>query len=220
MTSFYEKIMELPLFKGADFNLIHNFIEKTPLLFNRYADGDSIIYQDEACEGVTCLLDGIIIIENRFGNDQYILRRKLKHGIVLGAEFLFGLRTQYPYSVRAVGKCSTVTFSKSQYVMRLHDSNILMVNYLNYLSKRAQKGFNSFNRDGECNEMWLLKNFIELSTERHSYDIELICPKENSIFSNVSKNFIEQLKQMHFNRLVEIKSDNRLYIPDRSQFLA
>lgn len=135
----YETIMDLPLFKGVGKDQVSQFLEKIPLTFNNYEEGEEISSPGEEVKMIKFIIRGEVDICNRLeGNDITVVERS-GVGRVLGADRLFGISTGYPFRIVAREKTSIMQFKKDQYVNLLYSDRIYMLNFFNYLSLRAQR---------------------------------------------------------------------------------
>ncbi len=139
MSTMYEMIMDLPLFKGVGKDQVSLFLEKTNVGFSNYNDGDTVIALGEEATMVKFVISGSVKIIHSLASCPIMIEEYCDPGRVLGADRLFGMTTGYPFWVKAVGKTSIMEFSKGQYVNLLHSDRIYMLNFFNYLSLRAQR---------------------------------------------------------------------------------
>ena len=63
MNTMYETLMNIPLFKGVSHDQISSFVEKTPLHFHTFNDGELVMGRNDLCSNVVCLLTGSLRIE-------------------------------------------------------------------------------------------------------------------------------------------------------------
>lgn len=171
MYSMYEKIMNLPLFKGMSFEAINQFAAKTPLSFSKFKEGEVILNQDTVCNTVKCLMSGEVQKTTCLFNNQIEISEKLKDGIVIGIEHLFGLNTRYGFTVRALNDCSIMEFSKKIFFHWLQTDKIILVNYLNYLSLAAQKDVDIIKSSEVNNTEMLLKVVIDMIKNKKAQDV-------------------------------------------------
>lgn len=136
--SMYETIMDLPLFKGTSHVQISDFLEFTHLNFLRYEENELIVKGGTPCHDLVFLLSGSASVEVPVLNGQATVHIILGLGSVIGANHLFGMHTDYPDDVRALETTSVMQIMKHQYLELLKTDNIYLINYLNYLSYRAQ----------------------------------------------------------------------------------
>lgn len=146
MTTMYEMIMDLPLFKGVGKDHISLFLEKTNIGFRNYNGGEILADIGEAVRMVRFVISGEINIIHRLEDVGVTVEERTGFGKVLGADRLFGLDTGYPYRAVAATRTSIMEFSKEQYINLLHSDNIYMLNFFNYLSLRAQRPVDAIKR--------------------------------------------------------------------------
>ncbi len=139
MASMYERIMGLPLFKGLGEAQISSFLEKTHLEFRNCKPGEIIVGRGERISKVMLLLSGRVKLSLKIENHDIYIIQKYSGGNVLCVERLFGMDTCSPYEIEALCESTVISFSKERYVNLLGSDNIFLINYLNYLSFRAQK---------------------------------------------------------------------------------
>lgn len=135
----YELIMDLPLFKGVSKDQVSLFLEKTNIGFENYRPGDLLAELGEPVRMVRFVISGDISLIHPLEEIGIVIEERSGFGKVLGADRLFGLATGYPYNAVALTRTSVMEFSKEQYVNLLHSDNIYMLNFFNYLSRRAQR---------------------------------------------------------------------------------
>lgn len=133
-------IMNLPLFKGLSHEQVSAFLEKTHVDFKKYENGDTIVDYSDRVGTIKCVISGKVSVLHRLGrNGSLRVVEVLEAGNVIGADRLFGMDTEYGSMIKAMGDVSVMEFSKEQYFGLLTTGNIFLLNYLNYLSLRAQK---------------------------------------------------------------------------------
>lgn len=143
MSTMYEMIMDLPLFKGVSKDLVSLFLEKTHIGFKNYNVGEMLAEKGEPVNMVRFVISGDISLIHPLDEVGITIEERSGFGKVLGADRLFGMATGYPYNAVAKTKASIMEFSKAQYVNLLHSDRIYMLNFFNYLSLRAQRPVDS-----------------------------------------------------------------------------
>lgn len=146
MTSMYEMIMDLPLFKGVSKEHVSSFLEKTHVGFSNYQCGGVLAEPTDEVSRVRFIISGEVNLIHPLEQVGVTVSERTGFGKVLGADRLFGLAKEYPYKAVAVKKTSVMEFSKEQYVNLLHSDSIYMLNFFNYLSLRAQRSVDSLRR--------------------------------------------------------------------------
>lgn len=221
MYSMYEKLMSLPLFKGASQEMIHNFAEKTPLEFSRYEDRQTVIRPSDVCASVKCLISGTVVKEQNLCCGEISLREYFGAGVVLGVERLFGLDTKYGCRVKAVDSCGIMEFPKKHYVQLLQSSQLFMINYLNYLSRLAQNCANSLRKYRYGNMESELGFLIQTATSPLAEKIEIESADKPiwDLFGRDEREGIRKSENLTRRGAVEILSDKVLLIPSRAALL-
>ncbi len=138
MSTMYDVIMDLPLFKGVSHNQLSDFLEKTHIQFLRYDDGMEVVKKGEMCNYVKFIISGNIRFVQHNKNNTLSLSETLGQGNVLWPQHLYGMDTVYPATGIAEGKVSIMQFSKEQYFKALQSEMIFLLNYLNFLSLHSQ----------------------------------------------------------------------------------
>lgn len=131
--------MELPLFKGIATDQLSQILEKTKVEFLSFQHNDIILEQATMVDSISFIIKGEIRNIYKFSNLDIRIIEFLKEGSVVGAKHLLGLDTTYRHSSYAVGQTSVMRIGKEDYLSILHDNNICLLNYLNYLSAAIQR---------------------------------------------------------------------------------
>lgn len=136
----YERLMTLPIFKGVGPEQVSLFLEKTNLEFVVHNSEDIIVSQGQENKEIICILSGEIETVSTLADSGVRLIAEYGSGKVLGLSNLFGMDLSYPYAVKAITECGTMSFSKSEYLRLIREDAICLINFLNYISYRAQRG--------------------------------------------------------------------------------
>ena len=139
MSSMYETIMELPLFKGIGEEQLSQMLEKTSVEFLKFEDGELIAEASAKVEALDFILSGRIRKTYTLENFSLGIDEILGKGAVLGALNLYGLETNYKADCVALGRVSVLRISKNDYMNILLSDKIYILNFVNYLSAAAQK---------------------------------------------------------------------------------
>lgn len=214
----YEKIMYMPLFHGATVEQISYFLEKTAVNICNYSDGDVIVAEDSYVDRVRCLIDGCIRIRYCFHN--IVFEESDCSNRIIGYDRLFGLDVEQRARVLADGKVAIMEFSKEDYFKFLHYDNIFLLNFLNSLSLRGQKGVQAIKHYPGASLGEIIARTIIMLTEKTSFDLTI----SGSIFQ-IAKiaNLPEQVVEMELQHLVSlgviVLTPDSIRIPDREHFL-
>lgn len=139
MDSMYDVIMDLPLFQGVGHDKISELIEKTPFHFLKYKKGEVIVNAGEPCRHVRFIISGEVSIELCSVNKKVSLVEILEAPNVIGADFLFGKDTIYPFTATAETNCGILQIKKDDYIKILRSDKVFLFNLLNNLSRNSQK---------------------------------------------------------------------------------
>ena len=139
MSSMYETIMELPLFKGIGEDQLSQLLEKTSVEFLKFEDGETIATAEEKVQSIDFILNGRVRQTYKLTNFELAIDEILGKGSVLGALNLYGLETTYNALSMALGRVSVMRISKNDYMNILLSDRIYILNFVNYLSAAAQK---------------------------------------------------------------------------------
>lgn len=139
MSSMYETIMELPLFKGIGEDQLSLMLEKTSVEFLKYEDGDIIAENKDIVTDLNFILSGRVRQTYDLVNFPIAIDEIVGKGSVIGALHLFGMNTTYTSTCMAMGKVSIMKIGKKQYMNIIQSDKIYMLNFVNYLSAAAQK---------------------------------------------------------------------------------
>ncbi len=210
MATMYETIMNLPLFKGVSNEQVSAFLEKTHLKFTKYSAGETIASRNEPVKGIKCIISGDASAKYNFADGSNLfLTETISGGHIIGADRLFGMDTTYNSDVTALNQVSVMEFNKEQYLNLLNSAPIYLLNYLNYLSYRAQKNsdITIYCPMGELGS--ILKCLIEIFTSRRAkaisfeYDLPTL-----SKFTNLSESkIVEELELLSKKGAIEKNSE-------------
>ncbi len=160
MTTMYDIIMDLPLFRGISRAQVSAFLEKTNVEFINYKDGEILQRCGDEPQHLIYLIRGKVCAEWRNDAENVRICYMQRNGSMLGATHLFGMVRQYSTSISATGSVSVLRISKSQYINILLSDKIFLFNYLNYLSAAVQRCETAIRRQGNSNFRQLLTRWI------------------------------------------------------------
>lgn len=134
----YEILMGLPIFQGVSHAKISELIEKIKFHFLKYTGGETIVDVDEPCTNLKFLISGSVRLETLNLNRRIKVLQTLNAPNIIGAEYLFGKRTSYPYSVKAHPIAGLMQVEKADFLKILKSDIVFLFNTLNYLSRNSQ----------------------------------------------------------------------------------
>lgn len=138
MSSMYEILMDMPLFQGISHSKISELIEKIKFNFLKYLNNEQFISANDNCQQLKFLISGKAKIELYNRNKRIRVTECITGSNVIGAEYLFGKTTAYPYNVYADPEAGILQIEKADYLKILKSDSIFLFNMLNYLSRNSQ----------------------------------------------------------------------------------
>jgi len=135
----YETIQGLPLFKGTTTAQISLFLEKTNVEFLKYRPSDVLVKSGEQCSHIRFLIAGKVKSKLKVAGGAATLCSIHGEGAVFCPSRLFGLYTEYDHEVTALTGVSLMQVRKDQYFQLIQTEPIFLLNYINYLSYKAQQ---------------------------------------------------------------------------------
>lgn len=134
----YEVLMDLPLFQGVSHTKISELIEKIRFNFLKYLNNEKFISANDSCQQLRFLISGKARIEIFNMNRRIRVLETISGPNVIGAEYLFGKTTAYPYNVYAEPEAGILQIEKSDYLKIIKSDSVFLFNMLNYLSRNSQ----------------------------------------------------------------------------------
>lgn len=134
----FDTLLDLPLFRGVSRERITETIEKSKFHFLKYHFGEKVINTVDECASVCFVLSGEVKTTLEETESGIKIIQTFKGPEVLFPEFLFGPTTYYPLQATALSNTSILKVGKSDFLSILASDSIYLLNYLNYLSGKAQ----------------------------------------------------------------------------------
>lgn len=174
MASMYEKIMELPLFKGIGEEQLNQMLEKTSIEFLKFADGELIKEAGSPVRSLDFILKGEVRNTYKLLNYEIEVDEIITDGGVIGATQQYGLDTSSFTTSRAKGDVSLMRIDKAQYMNILQSDKIYLLNYMNYLSAAAQNSLIMMLDQGEPGIRRSLENLTGAIASRGAGSVVLV----------------------------------------------
>lgn len=102
-----------------------------------YSAGDILFMQDESCDYLSVVLDGVIEIQKLDADGNILIVASLEKGNVFGENLLFGDRHFYPMSVVCKNSSTVLHIHKSYVETLLQKNHEFLVIFLRILSNKA-----------------------------------------------------------------------------------
>lgn len=139
MTTMFDQLLSLPLFRGVTRARLSEVVGKVKLHFLKFPAGETILRAGEECTHLAFVLSGQVRLTAVNNNGRFIIGQTIKAPAVISPDFIFGRITTYPSTAVALDSVSIVKISKQDFVEILYSDHVFMLNYLNTLSVNAQK---------------------------------------------------------------------------------
>ena len=207
MNSMYELLMGLPLFQGVSHARISELIEKIKFHFLKYLENEQLIEKGDSCKQLKFLISGSVKLELTNNNKRIRIFETLSAPNVLGAEYLFGRSTVYPYNVSA---------SPSAGIMQIEKADYLKI--LNYLSRNSQTPMEAVLSltSGSIAERFAF--WIISLTHKDATDIVINC-KQKDMYTMLGvqrSSFINTLTELQSDGIIDFTS-TEIFIKDRER---
>ncbi len=138
MDNMFDKLLYLPLFQGVSHERLSATVEKVPFHFLKFKRGDKIIDRGDECTHVRFIISGRVRMVYESRSLKFSISHELVGPEVIAPDYLFGLDTCYPFTLKAIEECGILQVSKNDYVEMLQSDKVFVYNILNYLSRNSQ----------------------------------------------------------------------------------
>ena len=221
MSSMFELLMNLPLFRGVSRSRIAEVVGSAKFHFLKYPKGETVVRAGEECTHLAFVISGSVRSEISNSSKRFSVSQTLKAPSAIAPDFLFGRTTRYPGTVVALTDCSILKISKVDYIRILNEDQVFMFNFLNTLSVNAQKALDGILAltSGGLDER--IAFWIIALTQPGSEDIELTCKTRDlcNLFSVQRNVFDAACHEMEQRNLIRY-SPRKIEIVDRREMLS
>ena len=213
--------MDLPLFKGVSKEQVSSFLEKTNINFVNFAPGEKIVSKGDEVTMVKFVISGQVCVTHCLRGCGITVKEICAHGKVLGADRLYGMSTGYSCDVVASEKASIMEFRKDQYVRLINSDHIYLLNFFNYLSRRAQRPVEAVEDYSGGDLKSRLSVLLSVLTDPDSISISVRSSVEDLAYYSSSDvgSVREWLDKLSSEGIAEYQ-DGELRIKSRSAFLS
>ena len=221
MSSMFELLMNLPLFRGVSRSRIAEVVGSAKFHFLKYPKGETVVRAGEECTHLAFVISGSVRSEISNSSKRFSVSQTLKAPSAIAPDFLFGRTPRYPGTVVALTDCSILKISKVDYIRILNADQVFMFNFLNTLSVNAQKALDGILAltSGGLDER--IAFWIIALTQPGSEDIELTCKTRDlcNLFSVQRNVFDAACHEMEQRNLIRY-SPRKIEIVDRREMLS
>lgn len=221
MTSMFEILMELPLFRGTTRERMAETVGMAKFHFLKYLPGETVVAAGTPCTHIKFVISGSVRSKIVNPDSRFKVSQTLVAPDVISADYLFGRATSYPCTVTAIEPTGILQIAKSDYIKILKSDEVFMFNYLNLLSMNAQKSVSGVLAltTGSVEER--IAFWIVALTQPSGRDIALECRQRDlySFFGVQRSSFISTLDSMKERGLLTYDT-NKIEITERRALIA
>ena len=131
-----EQMKKNELFSNLSNEQISNIISKVKYTVKTYDKDEIIAVEDEECDSLGLVLNGIVEIQRIYASGKYIVLKRMASGEVFGEAIIFSKINNYPATIIAMSKAS-VAFIKKEEILKLFViDDIILKNFISLLSDK------------------------------------------------------------------------------------
>lgn len=138
-TSFYEQLLQLPLFQGTNRSDFMEIVEKVKFSFFKARETQLVARQDTLSNRLVFILRGSVRTEHTSDDHSYSFSERLIHQTVIQPESLFGLSNHYSRNYWAEAETKYLSINKDAVRDFLFLYPTFRINFLNLLSTQVQQ---------------------------------------------------------------------------------
>lgn len=217
----FDTLMGLPLFRGVSRERMSDAVGVHKFHFRKYLPDQPIFEAGAPCTELSFVISGNVRIRIENPDGRFCVFQTLRAPEVIAPEFLYGLRTSYPGSVRSIDTVSLLSISKADYLAMLDSDHVFLLNYLNLLAVGSQKSMEGILAVSTGNLPERIAFWISALTQPRACDIVLRCSRHDlaSLFGVQRSSVIRALDSMAERGLLTY-TPGEISIPDRAAVLA
>ena len=131
-------LSQSPIFRGISELALSELLNDIHFQVRRYARSDLLVSAGEVCDQLIIIQQGSVKAEMIDYSGKTIKIEDIEAPRPLATAFLFGSDNQYPVTVFANNEVEVLVIPKAEFVKLLQRNEIILNNYLNAISTRAQ----------------------------------------------------------------------------------
>ena len=224
--SFYEILLQQPLFQGLGYHDITEIVSKAKFDFQKYAPGTVVRAENSPCHDMLFILKGEISSSHASESRKVIFTETMRPPTVIGIESIFGMTQYYNRTYLAKTDLQTLSISKEFITHNLLSFEVFRFNILGMLCTRLQRTERSL---WETPNQSLMRRFIQVCLHNYllPYGPKLIKGKMvdlavyvdatrlnlSRLLNNLQDEgllqiFRKHLEIPHFEKLIQYSQDN------------
>ena len=134
----YNIISNSPFFRGLNPQEVESILKKISHSVKSFSKGQTIAQRDEEVKNLCIVVSGSVKGEMVDFSGKILKIEEMNAPHPIAHAFLFGERNRYPVDVIAIEDCQILFIPKPEVVRMLQHSDVILKNYLNAISNRAQ----------------------------------------------------------------------------------
>ena len=221
MDNMFDKLLHLPLFQGVSHERLSETVEKVPFHFLKFKRGEKIIDRGDQCTHVRFIISGKVKLTYESRMLKFSISHELTGPEVIAPDYLFGLDTSYPFTLRAIEECGILQVSKNDYVAMLQTDKVFLYNILNYLSRNSQSFKTQMLNAEHLTVTERLVMLVSAFTSQKAKNIVLEYRQRDlcRILGARRPALITTLDELSGKGLIEVPSNSSIVVVDRQQLL-
>jgi CRP/FNR family transcriptional regulator, dissimilatory nitrate respiration regulator len=133
-----EILCQSPVFRGISPEELSGLFNRIHFQVKTYQKNDLIAIAGEICDRLLIIQEGNVKAEMNDYSGKTIKIEDLTAPQPLATAFLFGTQNRFPVTVSAISEVEMVSIQKPEFVKLLQLNSLILNNYLNTISTRAQ----------------------------------------------------------------------------------
>ncbi len=133
-----EILCQSPIFRGISPDELQELFRQIHYQVKNYQKNDLITIGGEICDRLLIIQEGSVKAEMNDYSGKTIKIEDMSAPWPLATAFLFGKENRFPVTVSATSDVEMVSIPKSEFVKLLQLNSLILNNYLNTISTRAQ----------------------------------------------------------------------------------
>lgn len=133
-----EILCQSPVFRGISPEGLSELFQQIHYQVKSYRKGELVVNSGEICDRLLIIQDGSVKAEMTDYSGKTIKIEDMTAPWPLATAFLFGRENRFPVTVSATSDCQLVSIPKDEFVRLLQMNALILNNYLNTISTRAQ----------------------------------------------------------------------------------
>ncbi len=162
----YDTLLQLPLFQGLCHEDFSKILEKVKLHFLKYKAGDVIMESRSSCDQLIFLLKGEISSMTTSQDETYTIVEHAEAPYVIEPHALLGMNINYASSYVARTEVNAISINKSFVLNALLNYDIFRLNYMNFISNRAQALYAQLWKEAPLDLIDKIVRFLHMHIEK------------------------------------------------------